>query len=98
MDPCWTPAAEAVLTPEAAKPFDVIVFYDMPGVRFKRSNPPFEYYDPGESYKENFVQLLESGKPMIFLHHAIAAWPTWPEFAEFLGGRFHFLPGELKGK
>ena len=98
----WThvehPAAEAVLTPEFARLFEVIVFYDMPGVTFTRSEPPFEHYDPSERYKENFLSLLDEGKPMIFLHHAIAAWPTWPEFADIVGGRFHFLPGELKGK
>ncbi len=98
----WThiehPATEGVLTPENTDPFDVIVFYDMPGVIFTHSDPPFTHYDPSEKYKENFLRLLGDGKPMIFLHHAIAAWPTWPEFAEILGGRFHFLPGELKGK
>lgn len=98
----WThvelPAAEAVLTPETAAMFDVVVFYDMPGVTFTRGEPPFAHYDPSEKYKENFLRLLDNGKPMVFLHHAIAAWPTWPEFAEILGGRFHFLPGELNGK
>ena len=98
----WThvehPAAEAVLTPEHTAPFDVIVFYDMPGVIFTGTEPPFTHYDPSEAYKENFVRLLKSGKPMIFLHHAIAAWPTWSEFAEFLGARFHFLPGEFNNK
>ena len=29
---------------------------------------------------------------MIFLHHAAAGWPTWSEFAEIIGARFHFLP------
>ncbi len=98
----WThvehPAAEALLTPEGAAPFDAIVFYDMPGVLFKRDIPPFEHVDPSEKFKENFLALLESGKGMVFLHHAIASWPTWPEFAEIIGGRFHFLPGKLEDK
>ena len=70
----------------------------MPGVVFTRSEPPFAHYDPSEEYKRNFLALLERGKGMVFLHHAIASWPTWPEFAEIVGGRFHFLPGELDGK
>ena len=97
----WThvehPAAEAVLTPKGAKPYDVIVFYDMPGVVFTRSDPPFAVYDPSEEFKDGFRALLDEGKPMVFLHHAIASWPTWPEYAEWIGGRFHFLPGELRG-
>jgi len=98
----WThteqPAAAALLHPDRAAAFDVIVFYDMPGVIFTGSNPPFTHYDPSEQYKMDFLKLVESGKGMVFLHHAIAAWPSWPEFAEILGGRFHFLPSKLDGK
>jgi type 1 glutamine amidotransferase len=35
---------------------------------------------------------------MVFLHHAIAGWPRWPEYAEILGGRFHYVPAELRGR
>jgi type 1 glutamine amidotransferase len=35
---------------------------------------------------------------MVFLHHAVASWPAWPEFAEIVGGRFHYQPGELDGR
>ncbi|MBB6429917.1 ThuA domain-containing protein [Algisphaera agarilytica] len=98
----WThvehPAAAAVLHPERAAAFDVIVFYDMPGVVFTRDNPPFAHFDPSDQYKADFISLLDSGKGMVFLHHAIADWPTWPEFAELIGGRFHFRPGELGGQ
>ena len=98
----WThvehPAAEAVLTPDGAAAFDVIVFYDMPGVVFTHGDPPFAVYEPSDRFKSNFLALLDAGKPMVFMHHAIASWPTWPEFAEIVGGRFHFLPGELRGK
>ncbi len=98
----WThveqPAAEALMNVERAAKYDTIVWYDMPGVIFTDSNPPFAHYDPSEEYKAGFLSLLDAGKPMVFLHHTIAAWPTWPEYAELLGGRFHFLPGELGGK
>ncbi len=98
----WThveqPAAGALLHPQRAAPYDAIVFYDMPGVTFTRSDPPFAHFDPSEQYKEDFMALVESGKGMVFMHHAIASWPSWPEFAEVIGGRFHFLPGELDGR
>ena len=97
----WThvqqPEAEALLMSERTEGVDVLVFYDMPGVTFTGRHPPFAHYDPSERYKANFLRLLDHGKGMVFLHHAIAAWPSWPEFAEILGGRFHFLPGELDG-
>lgn len=98
----WThvehPAAESVLTPEGVAPFDLIVFYDMPGIIFTHGEPPFAQYEPSEQLKANFLKLLDGGTPMVFMHHAIAGWPTWPEYAEIIGGRFHFLSGELRGK
>ncbi len=43
----WThvehPVAEAVLSPEGAAPFDVIAFYDVPGVLFTEGNSPFAH-------------------------------------------------------
>lgn len=98
----WThveqPAAEALMDVERAAPFDVIIWYDMPGVTFTGANPPFAHHDPSDAFKAGFLALLDVGKPMVFLHHAIAAWPSWPAFADLLGGRFHFLPGDLGGQ
>ena len=34
---------------------------------------------------------------MVFLHHAVAGWPAWPEYAEIVGGRFHYQPASLRG-
>ena len=87
------PAAEAVLNADAATKFDAILFYDMPGVTFTQGNPPFATFDPTDNYKRSFLSLLDGGKPMVFLHHAIAAWPSWPEYAELLGGRFSLHAG-----
>lgn len=99
----WThveqPAAAALMHPDRARPFDVFVFYDMPGVKFTGSLPDrFAHYAPTEQYKSDFLSLLDSGKGMVFLHHAISSWPSWPDFGELLGARFHFLPGVLGGK
>lgn len=98
----WThaeqPKAQAFFHPERAAEFDVIVLYDMPGVTFTGSNPPFAVYDPPAQYTDDFKALVEAGKGFVFLHHAIAGWPTWPDYAELIGGRFHFLPGQLGGR
>ena len=98
----WThvsqPLAQDYFKPEKAELFDVFVMYDMPGVTFTGSVPRFSLQEPSEEHKQDFLNLLESGKPFVFLHHAIASWPTWSEFAEIVGGRFHFVPGELRGR
>lgn len=32
------------------------------------------------------------------MHHAIAGWPAWSEYAEIVGGSFLYVPGELRGE
>jgi len=59
--------------PDRVTSYDVVVFYDIPGVIFTGTNPPFVHYDPSEEYKSNFLALLETGKGVVFLHHTIAA-------------------------
>ena len=48
----WThveqPAARVFMTPELADPYDVLVFYDMPGLSFEAGGPVFE--TPSEEY------------------------------------------------
>lgn len=97
----WThveqPAAQAVLHPERAAPWDVVVFYDMPGIRFTFGEPPVKLLAPPSSFVRDFEALLDAGKGMVFLHHAVAGWPAWPRYAEIIGGRFHYQPGTLGG-
>jgi type 1 glutamine amidotransferase len=95
----WThveqPAARAFFTPDMAVDYDVIALYDMPGIKFGPEGVELE--TPSEAYKRGFLDLLESGKGLVFMHHAIAGWPAWPEYAEIIGGRFLYLPAELRG-
>jgi hypothetical protein len=54
----WThveqPAAEALLDPGAAARWDVLVFYDMPGIRFTGSDPPVELQAPPAALVRGF--------------------------------------------
>jgi len=90
------PAAQAFFTPEQARDWDAFVLYDMPGIEFRPDGPRF--HDPPPAYVEGFTKLLDAGHGFVFLHHAIAGWPTWPEYAEMLGGRFLYAPGEVRGR
>lgn len=90
------PAAELLLDPTAAAPYDAIVFYDMPGIEFRPGKPPL-FHAPPDRVVEGFRALLEAGKGLVFLHHAIAGWPAWPEYADIIGGRFLYQPGEVDG-
>lgn len=93
------PAARALFNPQAAQDFDVFVMYDMPGIQFDpQPGQPPAFPAPPEEYVTGFKALLDAGKGMVFLHHAIAGWPAWPEYADIIGGRFLYMPGTLRGR
>lgn len=91
------PAAQAFFTPQAADPYDAIVLYDMPGIEFRPGAAP-AFHDPPEAFVTGFRELLDAGKGFVFLHHAIAGWPSWPEYAEILGGSFLYEPATVRGR
>lgn len=92
------PAAPALFNPQPAEPYDAIVLYDMPGIRFGAEGGGMAYDDPPEWYRTGLLELLEQGKGMFFLHHAMCGWPRWDEYAEIVGGRFLFEPGQTRGE
>ena len=76
---------------------DAIVFYDMPGLAFTRGEPPLDLVPPSEELTAGIEALLRAGVGMVFLHHAMASWPTWHRYAEIVGARFHYAAGDLWG-
>jgi len=97
----WThveqPAAAQFLDPDTARDFAALVFYDVPGIQFRTPRPP-GLVEPTERMKAGFEALLAEGKPMLFLHHSLAGWPTWDRYAEAIGARFFYQPGTYKGR
>lgn len=85
----------AVQTPSVGS--DVIVFYDMPGLRFTGANPPVQFPSPSDEVIAVFDRLQQDGTGLVFMHHAVASWPAWEGFAEMVGARFHYQPGTLRG-
>lgn len=96
----WTlveqPAAQVFFDPELARGYDAFVLYDMPGIRFRPGKLP-EQLEPSETLVANVHAVLEEGLGIVAMHHAIAGWPAWPEYAEILGGRFLYTPAVLRG-
>lgn len=90
------PAVQRLMNPEGMKGFDALVLYDMPGLDFAAVEPP-AYVEPDPMFKAGLLALLDEGKGVVALHHAIAGWPAWPEYAELLGGRFLYRAGPLRG-
>lgn len=92
------PAAARLMNPDGMRGFDVLVLYDMPGLDFETGEGAPNYREPPEGLREGFRALLEAGKGVVALHHALAGWPTWAEYHEWLGGQFLYHPGTVRGQ
>lgn len=91
------PDAQAWLGPEFRDSFDVALCHDLPGLALRRGSVP-QPQGPEPEVARRLLELLAAGSGMVFVHHALAGWPAWPAWAEVLGGRYHYTPGELRGR
>jgi uncharacterized protein len=92
------PAAARLMNAEGMRDFDVLVLYDMPGLDFSATHGPLGIVEPSDALKSGFRGLLKQGKGVVALHHALAGWPTWDEYGEWLGGRFLYQPRAVCGE
>lgn len=73
-----------MLKADAAKSYDVIVLYDM-------------WQKITDEAKADFVKLLQDGKGLVVLHHAIANYQDWPEYTKIFGARYYLKPTMVDG-
>jgi len=73
-----------LLKPDAAKDYDVIVSYDM-------------WQKITDEAKRDFVNLLKAGKGFVALHHCLASYQTWDEYAKIVGGKYWLKDREEGG-
>lgn len=96
------PASQAFFAEDLAADFRSFVFYDMPGLDFQRADPGDALaptcVEPSAQFRQNFLELVEKGHGFVFLHHALAAWPAWPAYAQLVGGQFLYKPGQVRGE
>jgi type 1 glutamine amidotransferase len=90
------PEARELFRGDKAGLWDAIVCYDMQGIEFRKPDPP-RFESPPADYASGIVAMLEAGQGIVFLHHAMSAWPAWPLWPKIVGGRWHYMPGELDG-
>jgi type 1 glutamine amidotransferase len=79
------PQANDSYAPETAETYDVLVFYDM-------------NQEISEDQQAAFIALLNEGKGVVFLHHALADYQAWEEFGKVIGGCYHLAPYTRDGK
>lgn len=85
------PAAQTFFRPDVAAEWDAYLMYDMPGYTFHADHSSPEFHDPPAEFRRNFADVVDAGHGFVFLHHALASWPTWPLYAQTMGGRFRFV-------
>ena len=71
---------------------DGLLFYDMAGYTFGEGKVTMR--PPSPALREAIAARFASGKGAVAMHHALAGWALWPEWHEWLGGIFHYQPGE----
>jgi len=92
------PAAARLMNPDGMRGFDALLLYDMPGLDFAAPDRPPAYVEPEPEMKAGLRALLEQGTGLVALHHALAGWPAWDEYGDWLGGRFLYHPGVVRGR
>ncbi|MEM7570598.1 MAG: ThuA domain-containing protein, partial [Pseudomonadota bacterium] len=91
------PAAEAFIGAGLGDDYGLWVFYDMPGYVFGGADG-VTFVEPSHAFKAAVVARAEAGGPILFMHHALAGWPTWPAYGDMVGGRFLYRPGQVRGQ
>ena len=77
------PGAFDYLNVEAAKNYDALVFYDM-------------WQEIAADQQAAYLELLNHGKPIVYLHHALISFPEWEEFNQIVGGVWKQGEGTVK--
>lgn len=78
------PKANELIAGKGVARYDALVFYDM-------------YNTITEQQKQAYIQLLQKGKTMIFLHHSLVSYQDWDEFQQIIGGKYYEKATVLNG-
>ena len=89
------PAAQVMLRAENIAPYDAVLFYDMWGIPLDGAGPAQP--QPPADYVRAIEALLDDGKGLVLLNHALVQWPEWPLWREISGSTFMLAEGQLHG-
>ena len=78
------PNAHALLKPEAARSWDILVTYDM-------------HQEISDEAKKDFVDRLNDGKGLVVVHHSIGSYQKWPEYSKIIGARYYLEKTTVDG-
>ena len=78
------PMANEIYESDSLEKYDALVFYDL-------------FQEITEDQKSAFLDMLNKGKGIVFLHHSIASYQDWDEFLKILGARYYLQPTLIEG-
>jgi len=79
------PGAFSMFLPENRDKYDVLVFYHM-------------WQKISDEQARVFTECIESGKPVVALHHSICAFDSWPGYWDIIGGKYFHAVTTYRGK
>ena len=85
-DKAELPKEMDLLAPGLQKKYDLVLTYDM-------NNFPVS-----DEQRERFAQLIESGMPLLVMHHSICGYDDWQLYRKMIGGQYLHKPVEIEGK
>lgn len=77
--------SQELFKPENKDEYDVIVFYDIC------------LEEIPESTKQDIVNVISQGKPVMILHDGLLTYNTWPEFAKIAGMKYFMSAQDVDG-
>ncbi len=77
------PDAFEHLNVETARNYDALIFYDM-------------WQEITADQQTAYLEILNRGKPIVYLHHALISFPEWDEFDRIVGGVWEQGKGTVK--
>lgn len=74
-DEAILPEANQIYASDSIDKYDVLVYFDL-------------FQEISELQKKAFLEMLERGKGIVFLHHSLASYQDWDEFTQIRGGKY----------
>ena len=85
-DKATLPKDMDMLAPGLEKKYDLLLTYDMNN--FSVSN----------EQREKYAKLIESGMPLVVMHHSICGYDNWSPYWNMIGGKYLHKLTEIDGK
>ena len=86
-DKAEVPKDMDLLAPGLEKKYDLLLTYDM------NTFPTIT-----NAQRERYVALIESGMPLIVMHHSLCGYENWQPYCKMIGGQYLQKATEIDGK